>query len=703
MEPPGLALDSRMRLLRSLLVLSAAVLMTACGGGGSSSSSNSGPSAPAVSMSLSSKQLSPQAAYSDPAPAGQITITLSKAPSSTVYVWFKSAKGLVTGATIDPNGSTATSAVLDLQYAAPSSLGVGTFTDTCTISVTFDQAGQQQLGNSPQDVAISYTVTSNPAPTLTALGTTSVMAGSPGFTLSLTGTGFNANSVIQWNGSPLTTSFLSSTQVSATVPSADLSSPGSIPVTVSNAASNGGVSAPLTFTIQPQVFSIVSISPSYVSEGGPAFTLTVNGALFDATAVVQWNGAALPTTFISSMQLTATVPAADVATAGSASITVLNPAAQGGTSNAAVLTITHPEAVAFQINPAHTGSIQFGSVTLPASSAWSVTLDGPPSYPLIAQGKVFVTVPVSGGGSELLALDETTGNKVWGPILIGGTGNAVYDSGNLFVLYTSGGANGGILQAFDGATGASKWSTTLPNQYMLDSAPTAANGTVYATESGSGVTLYAYDEATGNLKWSDLLAAGDNCAPAVTATGVYVSYPQIAAAFDPVSGSQLWLDAPGGDGGGGAIPVVANGVMYAPNGSGTYNGQILNAASGALLGSYIADKPPAIGSTTGYFLQGGTLRGISLSNNTVLWSFAGDGSLVTCPILVNNVVFVGSSSGNLYALDGTTGATLWTQALGAAIPSGPGWGGGIPLRAIGAGEGLLVVPAGNTLTAFKLN
>ncbi|HLY96006.1 MAG TPA: PQQ-binding-like beta-propeller repeat protein, partial [Sideroxyarcus sp.] len=163
----------------------------------------------------------------------------------------------------------------------------------------------------------------------------------------------------------------------------------------------------------------------------------------------------------------------------------------------------------------------------------------------------------------------------------------------------------------------------------------------------------------------------------------------------------------GCSGGGGATPVVANGVLYAPNGFGTYNGSTFNAATGALLGSYVADNPPAIGTQNGYFLQSKTLRGISLASNTVLWSFAGDGLLVTSPIVVNSgansYVFVGASSGNLYAVDATTGAQLWTVNLGAAIPSGSGWGARMQISALAAGNGLLVVPAGNTLTAYTLS
>ncbi|HEX9009953.1 MAG TPA: PQQ-binding-like beta-propeller repeat protein, partial [Holophagaceae bacterium] len=323
------------------------------------------------------------------------------------------------------------------------------------------------------------------------------------------------------------------------------------------------------------------------------------------------------------------------------------------------------------------------------------------SYPLIAGGKVFVTVQIT-GGTELLALDQATGAKVWGPILVAGTGNAAYENGTLFVLYTPSLGNGGILQAFDAGTGASKWSAMLPGQYMLDAAPTAANGMVYVTESGGGVTLYAYDQRNGNLVWNQLLMAGDNCAPAVTADGVYVTYPQIAASFDPLTGTKNWMKLDGGDGGGGAIPVVANGLMYAPNGFGTYNGQVLDARTGILKGTYAADMPPAIGAQVGCFLQGGTLRGLDLATNTILWSFAGDGQLGTSPILVNNFVFIGSASGTVFGLDLTTGAQLWQQALGAPIPYGAGWGRSIPLSGLSAGNGILVVPAGSTLTAFAL-
>jgi N-acetylneuraminic acid mutarotase len=85
---------------------------------------------------------------------------------------------------------------------------------------------------------------------------------------------------------------------------------------------------------------ITSLSPSSAREGGATFTLTVNGANFTTSSTVKWNSAALATTFVSSTQLQATVPAANVAEEGSTNITVSDPS--GGTSNAQTFAIADP-------------------------------------------------------------------------------------------------------------------------------------------------------------------------------------------------------------------------------------------------------------------------------------------------------------------------------------------------------------------------
>ncbi len=97
--------------------------------------------------------------------------------------------------------------------------------------------------------------------------------------------------------------------------------------------------------------------PSATTPGGPQFTLTVNGTGFVAASAVNWNGNALATTFVSSTELTAIVPATDIATASTSWVTVVNPAPGGGTSNVVFLPITTPTpSVAFSRTDITTGS-----------------------------------------------------------------------------------------------------------------------------------------------------------------------------------------------------------------------------------------------------------------------------------------------------------------------------------------------------------
>jgi hypothetical protein len=114
---------------------------------------------------------------------------------------------------------------------------------------------------------------------------------------------------------------------------------------------------------------VASISPGFANAGGAAFTLTVNGSGFVASSTVYWGTSALTTTYVSATQLTAQVPATDLASAGVAvAVTVVTPAPGGGTSNA----------LQFEVDSAS------GSTTGPTftSTTATVTAGATASYPV---------------------------------------------------------------------------------------------------------------------------------------------------------------------------------------------------------------------------------------------------------------------------------------------------------------------------------
>ncbi len=114
---------------------------------------------------------------------------------------------------------------------------------------------------------------------------------------------------------------------------------------------NGTDLAPVTFNysviapvVPPNPWPILTaVAPSAVAAGGAAMSLTLQGANFAAgVSTAYWDGAPLPTTYVSPTELTAMIPAA--LAQGTVAVTVVNQPPGGGTSSPALVTVTVPAA-----------------------------------------------------------------------------------------------------------------------------------------------------------------------------------------------------------------------------------------------------------------------------------------------------------------------------------------------------------------------
>src|SRR6185369_15424387 len=154
----------------------------------------------------------------------------------------------------------------------------------------------------------------------------------------------------------------------------------------------------------------------------------------------------------------------------------------------------------YQINETHTGSTNSPGLTPPLRPKWSRNFGQEMSYPLIADGKVFVTVRnESAYGTVLYALNAADGSTVWSYALSGTYywSTLCYENGRVFALNFD-----GLLRAFDGTTGSLVWSRQLPVQYAFSSAPTVFQGVVYVGGAGLGGTAYAVSAENGNVLWT---------------------------------------------------------------------------------------------------------------------------------------------------------------------------------------------------------
>jgi len=178
-----------------------------------------------------------------------------------------------------------------------------------------------------------------------ALSPNQVTEDGPTTQITVTGSGFAANSVVLFNGQQLATTVLSSTQVRANVPSQLIQNPGFASIVVRTTIGNSVITtSPLIFQIvasSPATRpSISSLTPSSTVVSVSPGTITINGTnLLNGTTQVLWNGqgrnilAAQSTT----TALVFAVTVEDFRTPGTASVQVIN---AGGASNTAPFTIS---------------------------------------------------------------------------------------------------------------------------------------------------------------------------------------------------------------------------------------------------------------------------------------------------------------------------------------------------------------------------
>jgi hypothetical protein len=249
-------------------------------------------------------------------PSFTLTVTGSNFVSGSVVRW---RGGNRTTTFVSSTQLTATILASDIASAGTASVTVGSPGGVVSNGVTF-------------------TITSSTGK-LKSMSPSSASQGSGGFTLNVTGSGFvSGSSIVRWKGSNRPTTFISPTQLSAAISAADIASAGTANVTVST---SGVVSNALVFTVTPSgpLATLGSISPSSAQAGSPGFTLTVNGSGFVSGSTVRWNGSTRTTAFVSASQLTATIPASDVASAGNATVRVASP--NGALTNG----------ITFKVNP----------------------------------------------------------------------------------------------------------------------------------------------------------------------------------------------------------------------------------------------------------------------------------------------------------------------------------------------------------------
>src|SRR5215471_4768173 len=398
---------------------------------------------------------------------------------------------------------TGTNFFSDSQVQFNGSIRPTTFVSATQLSVQLSstdlQAGQQSLtvanseGGGWTSNPLTLTVTGGTTPTLTAISPTSAIAGSGPLTLTATGANFVSTSVVQVNGATRTTTFVSGTQLTATLTASDTSTPGSLSITVTTPGS--GTSGSLTFTVTNSGPSLTSISPSAATVGGPAFTLTATGSNFVNGSTVQVNGANRTTTFVSNTQLTATIPTSDIASAGTLAIGVINPG--GSASGTVSLDVNNPPPSLASISPtsAAAGSPGF-TLTVTGSnfvSASVVRVNGASrTTTFVSNTQLTATIPASD-----IASGGTLSITVFTPTPGGGTSTAL-----TFTVTTTAAPSLASISPSTATVGGPAFTLTATGSNFVSGSIVQVNGSNRAT------TFVSSTQLTAAIPASDIASTG---------------------------------------------------------------------------------------------------------------------------------------------------------------------------------------------------
>jgi YVTN family beta-propeller protein len=494
-------------------------------------------------------------------------------------------------------------------------------------------------------------------PTITTISPNSAVAGSAAFTLTINGTNFVAASMVNFGGAAPATTFVNSTQLTATIAAASIASTGTMAVTVTNPAPGGGTSNSMNFTITSggpsPVPAINSLNPSCASPGGQALNLSLSGANFVASSVVQWNGSDRPTIFVSSNQLSAQISQSDIAAAGTAAVTVFNPPPGGGSSNSLTFATT-------------TGAVDPQSIAVDAAGKFvyvaSMGCNGANGYV-----SMYTINPTTGGLASIGPPVSTNGYGPYADIVtVDPIGKFVYVTNSGDPWDYGDGADGSVVSYTINATTGALTSTgaingncpaglCIPSSVVVD--PSGKFAYVgYGDANTTGVSMYTINGTTGALTSIGTTAVG--------------GYPE-SVAVDP-SGKFIYVaNANGTPGSAGNVSMYTiDGTTGALTSIGTIpagTGPASLAVDPSGKFAYVADfgsndvSMYTIDGTTGALTSIGTIP-----------AGTGPGSLAVDPSgKFAYVTNSGSNDVSIYTIDTTTGALtpIGTIAAGATPTS----------------------------------
>jgi uncharacterized repeat protein (TIGR01451 family) len=430
-----------------------------------------------------------------------------------------------------------------------------------TLTVNVSSSAPSLVTNAATVAGGGETVTSNDtatdSTTILNLATSSIssmfpdtaVAGGPIFTLYVFGSGFVSGAVVNWNGTPLATTYSYAGELYATVPATLIASSGTAAITVSNPSqlpSNAGTFHIVTTSVAPTLTS-AGVDFGVWSTGQLAYYyLYVGGSGFEDGMTLSWNNINLGTVYNSYPEV---IVPLGLITPGTVSITAANP----GSAFSTAQTITIPVLRTLTgISPTSTASDN-STFTLTVNGTGFVRGDYVAVYPgpyivsttFVSGTQLQGTVPASAftasGTSQVFIYSSTSNgafmstNQV--PLTVGTGGTVLGISKTHTGTFVQGEQNATYTVTVSNASNAAPTNSSVSNQVIIlepDGSTRVANAPTNSPSSGAvtvsdyvpaGMTLVSmagsgWSCSSGSCNRSDVLAGGASYPPITVTVNV---------------------------------------------------------------------------------------------------------------------------------------------------------------------------------------
>ena len=223
-----------------------------------------------------------------------------------------------------------------------------------------------------------------------------------------------------------------------------------------------------------------------------------------------------------------------------------------------------------------------------------------------------------------------------------------------------------------------KWK--FPTLARVSASPVVAGGIAYV---GSwDEYLWAVDVKTGELLWPFWARRFIFASPVVADGMLYVASdegrPYNLFALNARTGDVIWQYVTSGSVDRDSDLVVGNGMLYV----GSFSGQLeaVNAKTGAFVWSHEFPARPSAAVAGGvvYVSAGYDVYALDANTGATIWDYnTGYSYFPSTPVVVNNVIYVGSGEYHVLALNAKTGTLIWTAATDGMVSSSPAVANGV--------------------------